>query len=80
MPILQFAPHASLVQPPFWHEFTRLKIDVLKLSQDSIPVVASYASGRFMTDRETGKEIALGGSFSISGDGFDGSSRCAINL
>ena len=71
MPIVQFAPHTSLVQPAFWHELTRLKIDVLKLSDESVPVVASYGPGRTISDRETGKEIALGGSFSVAGEGFD---------
>jgi ubiquitin-like modifier-activating enzyme ATG7 len=80
MPILQFAPHTSLVQPAFWHELTRLKIDVLKLSQDSIPLIASYGPGRSVTDRESGKEIALGGSLSISGDGFDPDAKCAISF
>ncbi|KAF8513191.1 hypothetical protein JB92DRAFT_2924654 [Gautieria morchelliformis] len=75
MPVLQFAPHTSLVQPAFWHELTRLKIDVLKLSQDSIPVVASYGPGRSVTDRETGKNVVLGGSISISGEGFDPDGR-----
>lgn len=80
MAILQFAPHTSLVQPAFWHELTRLKIDVLKLSQDSIPLIASYGPGRSVTDRESGKEIALGGSISISGDGFNPNAKCAISF
>ncbi|KAF8578839.1 E1-like protein-activating [Ramaria rubella] len=75
MPILQFSPHTSLVQPAFWHELTRLKIDVLKLSQDSVPVIASYGPGRSVIDREVGKEITLGGSLSVSGDGFDQDAR-----
>jgi ubiquitin-like modifier-activating enzyme ATG7 len=80
MPTLQFAPHTSLVQPAFWHELTRLKIDVLKLSQDSVPVVASYGPGRSITDRETGKDIALNGSLSVAGEGFDQDARCLPSL
>lgn len=80
MPLLQFAPHTSLVQPAFWHELTRLKIDVLKLSQDSVPVVGSYSPGRSVTDRETGKDIALGGNLSISGEGFDRNVKCVVTL
>ncbi|KIJ43809.1 hypothetical protein M422DRAFT_30685 [Sphaerobolus stellatus SS14] len=71
MSIVQFAPHTSLVQPTLWHELTRLKIDVLKLSDETIPVVASYGPGRTISDRETGKEITLGGSFSVAGEGFN---------
>lgn len=78
MPILQFAPHTSLVQPTFWHELTRLKIDVLKLSDESIPVIASYGPGRTVSDRETGKTIALGGSFTVSGEGFDLKSKYVL--
>jgi ubiquitin-like modifier-activating enzyme ATG7 len=71
MPILQFAPHTSLVQPALWHELTRLKIDVLKLSEDSLPIVGSYGPGRTIVDRESGQEIALSGSLSVAGEAFD---------
>ncbi|KAF8523725.1 hypothetical protein BU17DRAFT_63663 [Hysterangium stoloniferum] len=71
MAILQFAPHTSLVQPALWHELTRLKIDVLKLSEDSLPIVASYGPGRTIVDRESGKEIPLSGNLSVAGEAFD---------
>lgn len=71
MPVVQFAPFSSLVQPAFWHELTNLKIDVLRLSQDEIPVSASYAVGRSVTDRETGQEVALGCNMSVGAEAFD---------
>lgn len=71
MTVLQFAPFSSLVQPAFWHELTSLKIDVLQLSDDSVPINASYALGKSIRDRETGKEIALGCTLTVGGGSFD---------
>ncbi|TDL27707.1 E1-like protein-activating [Rickenella mellea] len=71
MTVVQFTPFSSLVQPAFWHELTRLKIDVLKLSEESLPITASYSVGRSITDRETGQEVALGCNLTISDDSFN---------
>ncbi|GJJ14722.1 hypothetical protein Clacol_008989 [Clathrus columnatus] len=71
MPVLQFTPQSSLVQPGFWNELTRLKIDILKLSDQSIPISGSYTPGRWIIDRESGNEIALNGSLSLSAESFD---------
>ena len=71
MTVLQFAPFSSLVQPDFWHELTSLKIDVLRLSDASVPINASYALGKSITDRETGKEIALGCNLTVGGGSFN---------
>jgi ubiquitin-like modifier-activating enzyme ATG7 len=71
MPIVQFAPFSSLVQPSFWHELTNVKVDVLRLSDEALPVWGSYTAGRTVVDRETGREIALGCNFSIGADAFD---------
>ncbi|KAJ8472813.1 hypothetical protein ONZ51_g8261 [Trametes cubensis] len=70
MTIVQFAPFQSLVQPDFWHALTNLKIDVLRLSDDALPVSASYTTGRSVKDRESGKEIALGCNLVVGGDAF----------
>lgn len=67
MTVLQFAPFSSLVQPAFWHELTSLKVDVLRLSDDSVPINASYALGKSIRDRETGKEIPLGCNLTVGG-------------
>lgn len=75
MTIVQFAPLNSIVQPNFWHELTKLKIDVLKLSEESLPIKASYTAGRSITDRETGQEVALGCTISIGGETFDKDSQ-----
>ncbi|KIP07781.1 hypothetical protein PHLGIDRAFT_29879 [Phlebiopsis gigantea 11061_1 CR5-6] len=70
MTIIQFQPFASLVEPAFWHALTNLKIDVLKLADDHVPLTATYTSGRTIVDRETGKEIALGCNLTLAGDAF----------
>lgn len=70
MPIVQFAPLNSLVEPPFWHALTDLKIDVLRLDDTAVPVTASYSAGRSVKDRETGREISLGCNLSVSGDAY----------
>jgi len=71
MPILQFTPFSSLVQPSFWHKLTELKIDVLKLSEEAVPLRGSYMIGRTVKDRETDQEIALPCSLTIGGNGFE---------
>ena len=74
MTVLQFAPFSSLVQPAFWHELTSLKIDVLRLSDDSVTINASYALGKSIKDRETGKDIALGCNLTVGGGSFSNDS------
>ncbi|TFL02674.1 hypothetical protein BDV98DRAFT_592331 [Pterulicium gracile] len=70
MPIVQFTPFSSLVQPSFWHELTKLKLDVLRLSDESVPIHGSYSTGRSVRDRETGAEIALGCNLSVGSESF----------
>ncbi|CDO68423.1 hypothetical protein BN946_scf184707.g4 [Trametes cinnabarina] len=79
MPIVQFAPFQSLVQPDFWHALTNLKIDVLRLSDHALPVSASYTAGRAVKDRETGTEIALGCNLTLGGDAFSESPQAPAN-
>jgi ubiquitin-like modifier-activating enzyme ATG7 len=73
--IFQFTPFSSLVQPAFWHELTSLKIDVLRLSDEALPITGSYSVGRSVTDRETGNEIALGCNLSVGPESFDKSAQ-----
>lgn len=70
MPVVQFAPFSSLVQPAFWHAVTELKIDVLRLSDEAVNLTASYSTGRAVRDRETGREIALGCHLTVGGEAF----------
>ena len=70
MSIVQFTPFSSLVEPNFWHALTNLKIDVLRLSDESVSITGSYTSGRSFVDRETGKEIALGCNIDVGGSAF----------
>lgn len=71
MPILQFTPFSSLVQPSLWHKLSELKIDVLKLSEEAVPLRGSYTTGRIVKDRETGQEIALQCSLNVGGNVFE---------
>ncbi|KAF8967023.1 hypothetical protein BDZ97DRAFT_1804814 [Flammula alnicola] len=71
MPIVQFAPFSSLVQPALWHKLTDLKIDVLKLSDAAVPISASYTSGRSVKDRETGQEISLPCNLTVGSESFE---------
>ncbi|KAK7682580.1 hypothetical protein QCA50_014380 [Cerrena zonata] len=70
MPIVQFTPLSSLVEPNFWHALTNLKIDVLRLSDETVSITGSYSSGRSFVDRETGNEIALGCNIDMGGSAF----------
>jgi ubiquitin-like modifier-activating enzyme ATG7 len=76
MPIVQFAPFSSLIQPSFWHELTNLKIDVLRLSDEALPISGSYSTGRSVKDRETGQEIVLGCNLSVGAESFDQDFKC----
>ncbi|PPQ66819.1 hypothetical protein CVT24_008678 [Panaeolus cyanescens] len=71
MPILQFTPLSSLIQPSLWHTLTNLKLDVLKLSDDALSLKGSYAPGRTVRDRETGVDVALGCSLTVGGEGLN---------
>ncbi|OAX41208.1 E1-like protein-activating [Rhizopogon vinicolor AM-OR11-026] len=75
MPVVQFAPFASLVQPGFWHELTRMKIDVLRLSDEALTVSGSYSVGRSIRDRETGQDIALGCNLIVGEDAYQKASQ-----
>ncbi|KAL4252716.1 Ubiquitin-like modifier-activating enzyme ATG7 [Abortiporus biennis] len=70
MPIVQFTPFSSLVEPTFWHSLTNLKIDVLKLEDHALPVNATYSTGKSIVDRESGQEIGLGCTISLGADSF----------
>jgi len=75
MPIVQFAPFSSLIQPSFWHELSNIKIDVLRLSDEALPLSATYSTGRSVKDRETGQDIPLGCNFSVGSESFDKESK-----
>ncbi|EGG00390.1 uncharacterized protein MELLADRAFT_118051 [Melampsora larici-populina 98AG31] len=71
--VLQFIPFSSSIDPTFWHTLTKLKIDVLKLGDQPIPIKGIYERGRWVKDKEhhLGKEIGLGGEIRLDGKSFD---------
>ncbi|KDQ19117.1 hypothetical protein BOTBODRAFT_28607 [Botryobasidium botryosum FD-172 SS1] len=71
MTVVQFNPLTSTVSPSLWHALTKLKIDVLKLSQDTVPISASYSAGRTVTDRETGTDVPLPSTLTVAGEAFE---------
>ena len=66
---VQFTPFSSLVNPSFWHRLTELKLDVLRLSDEAVPVFGTYSIGRTIRDRETGNEVGLGCTLAVEGNG-----------
>ncbi|KAH9985963.1 hypothetical protein BJV77DRAFT_1030609 [Russula vinacea] len=70
MPVVQFAQFSSIVQPTLWHELSRLKLEVLRLSEESVPLTATYSTGRTIKDRNTGREVTLGCNIAVGGEGF----------
>ena len=48
-----------------------MKLEVLRLSEDSVPLTATYSTGRTIKDRNTGQEVALGCNLNVGGEGFE---------
>ena len=78
MPVVQFQPFSSLVNPSFWHSLTDLKVDVLRLSDEPLTISASYTTGRIVKDRETGQDVDLGCNLSLWGDAFGKDAECVF--
>jgi ubiquitin-like modifier-activating enzyme ATG7 len=47
MPLLQFSPFSSAIDAPFFVKLSQVKINEYKLSQELIPIYASYSSALF---------------------------------
>jgi len=45
MSVLTFQPWTSSVEVSFWYQFTKKKLDLFKLSEAPVPVVAYYSTG-----------------------------------
>lgn len=68
--LVQFTPLSSLTNPSFWNELTRLKLDVLKLSDAEVNIRGSYGVGRQVHDREGGKWIGIDSSLTVQEESF----------
>ena len=73
MSTLSFVPCSSAINPSFWHELARLKLEELKLDAGAISFVATYSHERTITDRQTGKAIGLGNIVNFESTGFTSS-------
>ena len=43
--LLRFAPFTSTIDSGFWHRFTTLKLEELKLSEETVPILGHYSNG-----------------------------------
>ena len=43
--LLRFAPFTSTIDSGFWHRFTTLKLEELKLSEEPVPLLGHYSNG-----------------------------------
>ncbi|TRM69789.1 hypothetical protein BD626DRAFT_18463 [Schizophyllum amplum] len=71
MTIIQFTPLSSQIHPTFWNKLTQLKIDVLRLSDATVPITATYSEGRVIKDREGGAQVGLAGGVALDESSFD---------
>lgn len=67
----QFAPFSSSISPSFWQALTTLKLQVLKLSDEPVPISGSYSKARTVKDRLTGEEIGLGCTLELDEHSFE---------
>jgi len=65
MVLAQFVALSSVVQPGFWHALSDFKINDYRLSDDAVPISASYSVGRALTDRESGSVVDLGATLAV---------------
>lgn len=68
---LQFAPFSSQIPSSFWSNLARVKVEKLQLSQESIPVRATYTSGRSVIDRTTGDFVQLPVGLYLDGEALE---------
>lgn len=68
---LQFAPFSSSISPSFWQSLTTLKLQVLKLSDEPVPITGSYSRARTVKDRLTGDEVGMGCVLELDERAFD---------
>lgn len=69
---LQFAPFASQIPSSFWSSLARVKVEKLQLSQDIIPVRATYTTGKSVIDRTSGEIVQLPVGFQLDGEALEG--------
>ncbi|ORY74529.1 E1-like protein-activating [Leucosporidium creatinivorum] len=74
---LQFAPFSSSISPSFWQSLTTLKLQVLKLSDEPVPITGSYSKARTVKDRLTGDEVGMGCVLELDERAFEQSSTKA---
>ncbi|WAR54291.1 hypothetical protein PtB15_3B805 [Puccinia triticina] len=69
--ILQFVPFNSSIDPAFWHSLTQLKIDILKLGDEPVPIQGWYERGRWTVERDQSSkvinQVGFGNEFRVDG-------------
>jgi len=70
--IRQFVPFSSSIDPSFWHSLTTLKIDVLRLKDEPVPIKAWYERGRWTVERDQNSnvinQLSFGNEFRLDGN------------
>jgi hypothetical protein len=69
--LLQFEPFNSVVDPNFWQQLGRKKLDVYQLDQSAQPLVGWYQVAVRVMDRDQECERTAPAQFSVNGDAFE---------
>jgi hypothetical protein len=77
--IAQFTPNQSQTHPSFWNRLTELKLDILKLSDEDIPIHARYSVGKVIKDKDTHDNVGMNGSWEVDESSFEQSTAPARN-
>ncbi|EFP81641.1 Autophagy protein 7 [Puccinia graminis f. sp. tritici] len=77
--ILQFVPFNSSIDPTFWHSLTQLKIDILKLEDQPVPIKGWYERGRWTVERDHQNstvinQVSFGNEFRVDGKSLSSTS------
>lgn len=71
MPLVQFTPLVSVVSPSFWTALSQLKLHEYQLSDELIPVRATYAPARAVRESTTGQALGSGSRVRLESSGLD---------
>lgn len=60
MPLVQFTPFTSQVEPTLWHAYSQRKLNEIRLEDESIPFSAEYAPAKRVWDKVSESYVGLG--------------------
>jgi ubiquitin-like modifier-activating enzyme ATG7 len=68
--LLQFEPFKSAVDPTFWHQLGKRKLDVYQLDQSERPIRGHYTTATRAT-KSIERDIAAPAQFTLDGQAFE---------